>query len=208
MAWKRGLICACSRVRRAAGRPTEAGQRLLDSIGSRFDEIETELAALTALRSRPAGKFRITGGELALASIVWPKLAPLLRDYPDIHVEFDVGHDLKDIVAERFDAGVRMGEQIAKDMIAVQIGSALRMAAVAAPSYPAKRRCPKTPNDLTEHQCINLRLPTYGGLYAWEFARRKRRLNTRVEGRWLLRTASTQDWRRCFSGAICVAMIA
>lgn len=169
--------------------PTDAGQRLLDSAGSRFDEIEAELAALTALRSRPAGTFRITTGELALASIVWPKLAPLLRDYPDIHVEFDVGYDLKDIVAERFDAGVRMGEQIAKDMIAVQIGPALRMAAVAAPSYFAKRRRPKTPHDLTEHQCINLRLPTYGGLYAWEFERRKRRLNARVKGQFVFNTA-------------------
>jgi DNA-binding transcriptional LysR family regulator len=169
--------------------PTEAGQRLLDSAGSRFDEIEAELAALTALRSKPAGTFRITTGELALDSILWPKLAPLLRDYPDIQVEFDVSYGLKDIVAERFDAGVRMGEQIAKDMIAVPIGPALRMAAVAAPSYFAKRRRPKTPHDLTEHRCINLRLPTYGGLYAWEFERRGRKLNVHVEGQFVFNTA-------------------
>lgn len=162
--------------------PTEAGQRLLDSAGGRFDEIEAELAELTALRARPAGTFRITAGEHALASILWPRLAPLLREHPDIHVEFDVSYGLRDIVAERFDAGVRMGEQVARDMIAVRIGPALRMAAVAAPSYFARRRPPKTPQDLTEHSCINLRLPTYGNLYAWEFERRGRKLNVRVEG--------------------------
>ena len=162
--------------------PTEAGLRLLDSVGGRFDEIEAELAELTALRARPAGTFRITTGEHALASILWPRLAPLLREHPDIRVEFDVSYGLKDIVAERFDAGVRMGEQVAKDMIAVRIGPALRMAAVAAPSYFAGRRPPKNPQDLTGHCCINLRLPTYGGLYAWEFERRGRKLNVRVDG--------------------------
>ena len=162
--------------------PTEAGLRLLDSVGGRFDEIEAELAELTVLRARPAGTFRITTGEHALASILWPRLAQLLREHPDIRVEFDVSYGLKDIVAERFDAGVRMGEQVAKDMIAVRIGPALRMAAVAAPSYFAGRRPPKNPQDLTGHCCINLRLPTYGGLYGWEFERRGRKLNVRVDG--------------------------
>lgn len=169
--------------------PTEAGQRLLDSVGSRFDEIEHELAALTELRSKPAGRVRITTGEHALGSILWPKLGPLLRDYPDIQLEFDVSYGLKDIVAERFDAGVRLGEQVAKGMIAVRIGPDLRMAAVASPGYFARRRRPKTPQDLTEHCCINLRLPTYGGLYAWEFERRGRKLNVRVDGQCVFNTA-------------------
>ncbi|MBD8897791.1 LysR family transcriptional regulator [Rhodanobacter sp. DHG33] len=168
--------------------PTEAGQRVLDSIGRRFDEIEHELVALTALRSKPAGLVRITTGEHALASILWPRLGPLLRDYPDIQVEFDVSYGLKDIVAERFDAGVRLGEQVARDMIAMPIGPDLRMAAVASPAYFAKRRRPKTPQELTEHRCINLRLPTYGGLYAWEFERRGRKVNVRVEGQYVFNT--------------------
>lgn len=162
--------------------PTAAGQRLLDAVGSRFDEIETELAALTALRSKPAGLVRITTAEPALDSILWPKLAPVVRDYPDIRLEFDVSYGLKDIVAERFDAGVRMGEQIARDMIAMPIGPDLRMAAVAAPAYFAARPRPRQPQDLTGHNCINLRLPTFGGLYAWEFERRGRKLNVHVDG--------------------------
>lgn len=162
--------------------PTEAGQRLLDSVGGRFDEIDHELAVLTELRSKPAGQVRITCGEHALRSILWPKLGPVLHEYPDIQLEFDVSYALKDIVAERFDAGVRLGEQVATGMIAVRIGPDLRMAAVASPDYFAKRRRPKTPQDLIEHCCINLRLPTYGGLYAWEFERRGRKLNVRVDG--------------------------
>lgn len=162
--------------------PTEAGQRLLETAGRRFDEIDDELAALAAWRSKPAGRVRITTGEHALGTIVWPKLSPLLHRYPDVQMELDVSYGLKDIVAERYDAGVRMGEQVARDMIALRIGPDLRMAAVASPGYFAKRRRPRTPQDLADHRCINLRLQTYGGLYAWEFERRGRKLNARVEG--------------------------
>lgn len=162
--------------------PTEAGERLLASIGSRFDEIDAELDAVTALRDKPAGTVRITVGEHAVESILWPKLARFLPAYPDIKVELDVSYGLKDIVAERFDAGVRMGEQVEKDMVAVRIGPAMRMAAVGAPCYFARRPPPQSPQDLAAHTCINLRLPTLGGLYAWEFERDRRPVNVRVDG--------------------------
>src|SRR5213082_2331197 len=149
--------------------PTEAGERLLQTVGPRFEEIEAELAAIKELREKPAGTIRITATEYAADAILLPKLAKLLRAYPDIKVEIIVDYGLTDIVAQRFDAGVRSGEQVAKDMIAVRIGPDIRMAVVGAPSYFAKRSPPKKPQDLTEHNCINLRLPTYGGLYAWEF---------------------------------------
>jgi DNA-binding transcriptional LysR family regulator len=168
---------------------TDAGERLLHSVGSRLDEIEDELDALTALRDKPAGTVRITTGEHALTSILWPRLQPFLRKHPDIQVEFDVSYKLKDIVAERFDAGVRMGEQIEKDMIAVRIGPSMRMAAVGSPSYFAGTTKPKTPQDLTRHRCINLRLPTYGGMYAWEFERHRREVRVRVEGQLAFSTA-------------------
>jgi DNA-binding transcriptional LysR family regulator len=162
--------------------PTEAGERLLASIGGRFDEIDAQLEALTALRDKPAGTVRITTGEHALESILWPKLSRFLPAYPDVTVEFDICYQLKDIVAERLDAGVRMGEQVAQDMIAVHIGPPLRMAAVASPSYFAGRTRPRTPQELAGHACINLRLPTHGGLYAWEFERGRRAVNVRVDG--------------------------
>jgi DNA-binding transcriptional LysR family regulator len=162
--------------------PTEAGERLLASIGGRFDEIDAQLEALTALRDKPAGTVRITTGEHALESILWPKLSRFLPAYPDVTVEFDICYQLKDIVAERLDAGVRMGEQVAQDMIAVRIGPPLRMAAVASPSYFAGRTRPRTPQELAGHACINLRLPTHGGLYAWEFERGRRAVNVRVDG--------------------------
>jgi len=162
--------------------PTPAGERLLQAIGHRFDEIETELDALTAMRDKPGGTVRITCGENVLRSILLPKLAPVLRAYPDIRMEFDVSYGLRDIVADRFDAGVRMGESIDKDMIAVPIGPRLRMVAVAAPAYFAAKPPPKKPQDLLAHNCINLRLPTYGGLYAWEFERAGRPQNVHVEG--------------------------
>lgn len=168
---------------------TDAGERMLNSIGSRLDEIEDELDALTALRDKPAGTVRITTGEHALTSILWPKLQPFLRKHPDIQAEFDVSYELKDIVAERFDAGVRMGEQIEKDMIAVRIGPPMRMAAVGSPSYFAGTTKPKKPQDLTTQRCINLRLPTYGGLYAWEFERGGREINVRVQGQLAFSTA-------------------
>lgn len=162
--------------------PTDAGERLLQAIGYRFDEIEAELDALTALRDKPAGTVRITCGDHVLRNEILPKLLPLLREYPDVNVEFDVNYGLRDIVADRFDAGVRMGESIDKDMIAVPIGPPLRMAAVAAPSYFASHPIPKKPQDLLQHRCINLRLPTHGGLYVWEFERRGRPVNVHVEG--------------------------
>jgi DNA-binding transcriptional LysR family regulator len=162
--------------------PTEAGERLLRSVGPRFDEIDSELAALSELREKPAGTIRITATENAADSVLVPKLAPLLREYPDIKVEIMIDYGLTDIVAERFDAGVRSGEQVAKDMIAVRIGPDMRMAVAGAPSYFRKRPEPKTPQDLIGHNCINLRLPTRGGLYAWEFEKNGRELRVRVEG--------------------------
>src|SRR5947208_6770477 len=162
--------------------PTEAGERLLGVVAPRFQEIETELATLRELRDKPAGTVRITATEVAIDTILLPKLAPVLRDTPDIHVELIVDYGLSNIVADRYDAGVRSGEQVAKDMIAVRIGPDMRMAVVGAPSYFARWPRPKKPQDLTAHHCINIRLPTYGGLYAWEFEKRGHELKVRVEG--------------------------
>jgi DNA-binding transcriptional LysR family regulator len=166
--------------------PTQAGERLLRNIGPRLEEIEAELAAVTELREKPAGTIRITATENATETILLPQLAPLLREYPDINVEIIIDYGLADIVAQRFDAGVRSGEQVAKDMIAVRIGPDIRMAVVGAPSYFRRRPEPKTPHDLVGHNCINLRLPSHGGLYAWEFAHNGRELNVRVEGQFTL----------------------
>ncbi|NNH60885.1 LysR family transcriptional regulator [Rhizobium laguerreae] len=162
--------------------PTEAGERLLVSIGPRLDEIESELAALSAFREKPAGTVRINAGEHAADAVLWPALEKLLPDYPDINVEIIVDYGLTDIVAERYDAGVRLGEQVAKDMIAVRIGPDMRMAVVGAPAYFDSKPAPQTPQDLTDHNCINLRLPTYGSVYAWEFEKDGRELRVRVEG--------------------------
>jgi DNA-binding transcriptional LysR family regulator len=162
--------------------PTEAGERLLQSLGPRFEEIEAELAAVSELRQKPAGTIRITATEYTADAILLPKLAKLLREYPDIKVEIIIDYGLTDIVAQRYDAGVRSGEQVAKDMIAVRIGPDMRMAVVGAPSYFKGRPEPKNPQDLIGHNCITLRLPTHGGLYAWEFEKRGRELRVRVEG--------------------------
>lgn len=162
--------------------PTEAGERLLQAIGPRFDEIESELAALGEWRDKPAGTIRITAPDYVADTILLPKLAKFLPRYPDIKVEVSIDDRLVDIVAERFDAGVRDGELVAKDMIAARIGPDMRMAVVGAPGYFAKHPLPKKPQDLTEHHCINLRLPTRGSLYAWEFEKGRRKLNVRVEG--------------------------
>jgi DNA-binding transcriptional LysR family regulator len=162
--------------------PTEAGERLLQIVGSRFEEIDAELEALTALREKPAGTLRITAGDHAIKSILWPKLQKFLPTYPDIKVEIVIDYGLIDIVAERYDAGVRWGEQVAKDMIAVRIGPNIRFAVVGTKSYFAKRALPRTPQDLIDHNCVNLRLPTYGGTYAWEFEKDGRELKVRVEG--------------------------
>jgi len=139
-------------------------------------------SALSELRDKPAGTIRITAGEHRAYAILWPALARLLPHFPDINAEIIIDYGLTDIVAEHYDAGVRVGEQVAKDMIAVRIGPDMRMAVVGAPSYFARRPRPKMPQDLTAHDCINLRLPTYGGLYAWEFEKRGRELKVRVEG--------------------------
>jgi DNA-binding transcriptional LysR family regulator len=162
--------------------PTEAGERLLRAAEPRLEEIDAELAALSALRDKPSGTIRITAHDHAVRSVLWPTLARLLPDYPDIRVEIVIDYGLRDIVAERYDAGVRSGEMVAKDMIAVRIGPDMRSAVVAAPSYFATRPKPKRPQDLTSHTCINLRLPTHGGLYAWEFEKAGRDLRVRVEG--------------------------
>ena len=168
--------------------PTPAGERLLRAIGNRFDEIEAELDALTELRDKPAGSVRITSGDHVLRTILLPKLLPVMQRYPDIHIEFDVSYGFRDIVADRFDAGVRMGESIDKDMIAMPITPKLRMAAVASPAYFEKHPIPKAPGDLTGHNCINIRFPS-GGLYVWEFERRGRQLNVRVEGQAVFNTS-------------------
>src|SRR5579862_3770232 len=144
--------------------PTEAGERLLLVASPRVEEIEAELGALSALRDRPSGIIRITAHDHAVRAVLWPALEKLLPDYPDIKVEIVIDYGLTDIVAERYDAGVRSGEMVAKDMIAVRIGPDMRSAVVGAPSYFAKRQRPKTPQGLTAHTCINLRLPTHGGL--------------------------------------------
>lgn len=162
--------------------PTEAGERLLQTLGPRFEEIDAELAALSELRDKPAGTIRITATEYAVDTLLWPKLAKFLAKYPDIKVEVISKSALTDIVTQRFDAGVQIGEQVAKDMIAVRIGPDMRMAVVGAPSYFRRQAEPKKPQDLINHRCINLRLPTQGGLYAWEFEKGARKLKVRVEG--------------------------
>lgn len=162
--------------------PTEAGERLFETVAPRFEEIEAELAGLSALRDKPAGNIRISAAEHAANTVLWPKLATFLPDYPDIKVEITVNYSLIDIVAERYDAGVRLGDQVAKDMIAVRIAPDLRMAVVGSPTYLSKRTPPRTPHDLAAHDCINLRLPTHGSLYAWEFAKDGHELNVRVQG--------------------------
>jgi DNA-binding transcriptional LysR family regulator len=165
--------------------PTEAGERLLQRAGPRLEEIEAELAALSELREKPAGTVRLTAIDYVADTILLPKLAGFLRDYPDIKVEITIDYGLTDIAAQRYDAGVRSGEQVATGMIAVRIGPDMRMAVVGAPSYLDERSVPATPRDLIAHNCINLRLPTHGGLYAWEFEKDGQELKVRVEGQFV-----------------------
>jgi DNA-binding transcriptional LysR family regulator len=172
--------------------PTAAGERLAQAIGHRLDEIEAELDALTELRDKPAGTVRITCGDNVLHTVLLPKLAPVLREYPDITMEFDVNYGFRDIVADRFDAGVRLGSTIDKDMIAVPIGPPLRMAVAASPEYFKRHGGPRTPNDLTAHRCINQRMITSGGLYVWDFERRGRKINVRVDGPLIFNTTQPQ----------------
>ena len=179
--------------------PTEAGERLLQTVGPRFEEIEDELAALSELRDKPAGTIRITAAEHAANTVLWPKLAKFLPDYPDIKVEIIVDYSLTDIVAQRYDAGVRLGAQVERDMIAVRIAPDLRMAIVATPTYFSRRPPPQMPQDLAAHDCINLRLPTKGGLYAWEFEKDGHELKVHVQGQ-LVFNSSTPMLRAALAG--------
>ena len=170
--------------------PTEAGERLLQRVGPHFEQIETELDGLGELRDKPSGTIRITAGEHAAHTVLWPALLKFVPRYPDIKVEVIVDYGLTDIVAQRYDAGVRLGEQVARDMIAVRIGPDMRMAVVGAPKYFAQRSAPKKPQDLTAHNCINLRMPTHGGLYAWELEKGSRELHVRVDGQFVFNNIS------------------
>lgn len=170
--------------------PTDAGERLIQAVGPRLEEVEAELAALTAFRDKPVGTVRVAAGEHAAELVLWPVIERLLPAYPDVTIEIVVDNGLTDIVAERLDAGVRLGEQVAKDMIAVRIGPDMRMAVVGTPDYFRRHRKPLTPQDLTAHNCINVRLPTAGGLYAWEFEKDGRALKVRVEGQLVFNSAT------------------
>lgn len=169
--------------------PTEAGERLLATVGPYCEGIEAELASLSEERDKPAGTIRISSHDHAVRTILWPKLSRLLPNYPDLKVEFSIHYGLIDIVAERFDAGVRVGDQVAKDMIAMRISPDFNMTVVGSPSYFSARKVPVVPQDLTEHSCINLRLPTHGGLYAWEFEKEGQELSVHVQGQVILNTS-------------------
>lgn len=162
--------------------PTIAGQRLLESLAPRLEEIWDELAAISDMRDKPAGTVRITATNYAIKYLLWPKLIPLLREYPDINIELVNDYALSDIVADRYDAGVRLGDQVTNGMISVRIGPDVRFAVVGSPEYFKKHSVPLTPNDLTGHRCVNLRLTTHGGLYAWEFEKEGREIRVRVDG--------------------------
>ncbi|WP_018897962.1 LysR family transcriptional regulator [Rhizobium sp. 2MFCol3.1] len=166
--------------------PTEAGEELLSTLRPAIADIDARLLALGRFRDKPAGLVRITTGQHAADTLIWPAVEQVLRRYPDVKVELSIDSALTDIVEQRFDAGVRLGEQVGKDMIAVRIGPEMRMAVVATPSYLATHGTPRTPNDLTRHSCINIRMPSAGGLYVWEFAKDGRDLHVRVEGQLLV----------------------
>jgi DNA-binding transcriptional LysR family regulator len=168
--------------------PTEAGERLLANIAPYYEGIEAELAALGERREKPAGTIRISAHDHAVSTILWPKLSKLLPEYPELKLELTISYGLIDIVGERYDAGVRLGDQVAKDMIAVRIGPDMRMVVVGSPAYFADRKEPLVPQDLAGHNCANLRLPTYGGLYAWEFAKDGQEEQVHVEGQMIFNT--------------------
>jgi DNA-binding transcriptional LysR family regulator len=172
--------------------PTEAGERLLNTAAPRFDEITQELASLSELRDKPAGTIRITAAEHAANNVLWPKLSPLLHDYPDVKIDINVDYSMTNIVTQRFDAGVRLGDSVEKDMIAVRIGADLRMAVVGTPEYFSRQPKPRTPHDLQQHRCINLRLPTHGNLQVWEFEKNGTPLNVRVDGQWVFNNTSSR----------------
>lgn len=162
--------------------PTDAGERLRQSLGPRIAEIEAEMAAIMEYRDKPAGRIRITLSDHALRTVVWPKLGEVLAQYPDLHVEFSVDSAFRNIVDSGFDAGIRLGESVEQDMVAVRIGPDWRLVAVAASDYLAKRGIPEHPKDLVEHSCINIRQISSGGLYAWEFEKDGQELRVRVDG--------------------------
>ncbi|ATJ81453.1 LysR family transcriptional regulator [Halomonas beimenensis] len=168
--------------------PTSEGERVLERIAPHFSQIEEELEALVEMRDRPAGTIRITATDHAADAVIWPKLAPVLKEYPNLKVEVVTDYSLTDIVAEKFDAGVRLGEQVSEGMIAVRVGPDFRMQVVGSPAYFKDRERPRVPQDLTDHDCINLRLPTHGGLYAWEFEKEGRELKVRVDGQFTFNT--------------------
>jgi len=186
---KRLQIRLLTRTTRSVS-PTSAGERLMQAIGYRFDEVEAELDALTELRDKPAGTVRITCGDFVLRTVLLPRLAPVLLEHPDVKVEFDINYGFRDIVADRFDAGIRFGGTVDKDMIAVPIGPEVRMAVVASPDYFASNPPPKKPQDLLNHRCIDIRFPTLGGVQVWEFEKRGRTVNVRVEGQMIVNTSA------------------
>lgn len=185
--------------------PTAAGQRLLDSIGPHFDGIDSSLAALSELRDKPAGTIRLTTAEHAAETLLWPALDKFLPKYPDIQVDVVIDYSLTDIAAEQYDAGIRLGEHLDKDMIAVPIGPDLCMAVVGTPSYFEGRDRPQAPQDLTGHRCINMRLLSYGGMYAWEFDKDGREVKVRVEGQLAFNTIS--DIRKATLGGYGLAYL-
>jgi DNA-binding transcriptional LysR family regulator len=170
--------------------PTEAGERLLATVGPYCEGIETELASLSEQRDKPAGTIRISSHDHAVRTILWPKLSTLLPAYPALKIEFSIHYGLIDIVAERFDAGVRVGDQVAKDMIAMRISPDFKMVVAGSPAYFAGRKKPSVPQDLTDHHCVNLRLPTHGGLFAWEFQKDGQELNVHVQGQMIFNTSA------------------
>ncbi|MED5526470.1 MAG: LysR family transcriptional regulator [Pseudomonadota bacterium] len=178
---------------------TEAGERLLQSVAPLLEEIDGHLASLAELRDNPAGTVRITADEFACRHVLWPKLAPLLASYPELTIELITDYGLTDIAAERFDAGVRVGGMIAADMVAVPIAPPMRLMTVASPAYLAEAGTPQSPEALTAHRCINLRLPTHGGLYAWEFSKAGRESRVRVNGP-LIMNSSLQILDACLAG--------
>lgn len=171
--------------------PTEAGERLFNSVAPRFEDIDAEVAAVKELREKPVGTIRITSAEHAANSVLWPKLSKAMRDYPDINIEIAADYAMSDIVSQRYDAGVRLGNQVARDMIAVRISPDLRIAVVGSPGYFAGRARPETPHDLAQHNCINLWLPTHGGFLPWDFDREGQEVKLRVSGQWVFNNSSS-----------------
>jgi DNA-binding transcriptional LysR family regulator len=169
---------------------TEAGEQLISTLRPAFDDIQSRIAGLSALREKLSGNVRITAGRHAVETLLWPAVHQVLRDNPDITIELSIDHALTDIITERFDAGVRLGEEVAKDMVAVKIGPDLRLAVVGSPGYFAEHGQPSSPHDLTKHRCINIRQSTRGGLYAWEFEKDGREVNVRVDGPLILNDSS------------------